>query len=97
MAQDERPGSIQSQSETEGSPRPGNGDIRVLLVGINDYKDERVKDLGGCISDINRVESFLKNRFGIEPSTPASTSRLCSPSTGAYSSGRAGWAENLNW
>lgn len=72
MAQEEKPNPIQTQSEEEGGMRPGNGDIRVLLVGINDYKDERVKDLGGCISDINRVESFLKNRFGIEPSTPAS-------------------------
>ena len=37
------------------------GDILVLLVGIDRYKN--IKNLKGCNSDLNRVESFLKKRF----------------------------------
>ena len=37
------------------------GDILVLLVGINKYLN--VRDLSGCMKDLNRVENFLKTRF----------------------------------
>ncbi len=43
--------------------RPGDGDILVLLVGINDYAN--IRNLNGCIDDLNRVEGFLKERFDI--------------------------------
>lgn len=43
--------------------RPGDGDILVLLVGINDYAS--INDLSGCVADLDRVESYLKKRYGI--------------------------------
>ncbi|MEM7103726.1 MAG: caspase family protein [Bacteroidota bacterium] len=43
---------------------PGSGkQYLVLLVAINDYPSP-VSALGGCISDVNKIESYLKANFG---------------------------------
>ena len=50
--------------EDGGSIRPGDGDILVLLVGINEYAN--ISKLNGCINDLNKIETYLKERFKIE-------------------------------
>ncbi|GJM35719.1 MAG: hypothetical protein DHS20C18_47200 [Saprospiraceae bacterium] len=69
MAETEKPKSTTEDETQSGNPRPGNGDIRVFLVGINNYRN--INNLGGCIDDLDRVETFLKTRFGITPNKPA--------------------------
>lgn len=50
---------------TSGSgPRPTGGDIYALLIGINEYLT--VRDLRGCVADLDRVDAFLKKRFSID-------------------------------
>lgn len=49
---------------TEGPIRPGDGDIFVFLVGINDYIN--ASPLFGCIKDLDLIEGFLKDRFEIK-------------------------------
>ncbi len=60
---EEKKKSVKKTSEQDGSIRPGNGNILVLLVGINKYR--RINDLGGCIADLDRIEAFLKKRYHI--------------------------------
>ena len=43
--------------------RPEPGTIYVLLVGINEYLSAKVKDLGGCVTDINKVERYLRSTY----------------------------------
>lgn len=47
-----------NQSSKKELPK---GDILVLLVGINKYRN--AKNLSGCMKDLNRVAAFLKKRF----------------------------------
>ncbi len=60
---EEKKKSVKSQSEAEGSSRSGGGHIFALLIGINNY--QHINDLGGCIIDLDRIEGFLKQRFGV--------------------------------
>jgi hypothetical protein len=53
----------QTQSEEKGQVRPPGCDIYCLLVGINNYRS--IRDLRGCIADLDQVEDFLKKRFNI--------------------------------
>lgn len=47
--------------------RPGDGDILVLLVGINKYAT--INPLKGCIADLNRIEKYLKSQYDIADTT----------------------------
>lgn len=40
---------------------PTEGNILVLLVGIDNYAE--IQDLNGCLHDLDRIEGFLKKRF----------------------------------
>ncbi|BBM86242.1 caspase family protein [Candidatus Uabimicrobium amorphum] len=35
-----------------------------LLIGINQYNDNRIRDLKGCVNDIRAVKNLLTNNFG---------------------------------
>ena len=35
-----------------------------LLVGINKYRSSTIKNLNGCVNDIQLLETFLKERYG---------------------------------
>lgn len=39
---------------------------RALLVGINNYKSDRIQDLNGCVNDVLNIRSLLKESFGFE-------------------------------
>jgi hypothetical protein len=55
-------------------PIDGPCHIYVLLVAVNDYQDLSVNPLRYCVSDINRVERYLKTRYtqvSPDPSIPA--------------------------
>ena len=47
--------------------RPGNGDVYLLLVAINDYQHEKIQNLTGCIPDINKIETYIKRQLEIKP------------------------------
>jgi len=36
------------------------------LVGVNDYKDPYIQDLGGCVNDVLNIRAILKEFFGFE-------------------------------
>lgn len=70
------------------SDRPGDSDIYVFLVGINNYTN--LRNLRGCVTDIERIESYLKWRYLIpEPETegdpPAAPAPLEKIATNSYS------------
>jgi hypothetical protein len=49
--------------------RPGNGSIYCLLVGIDKYQNaskKMVKNLNGCVRDLDTIEEWLHDRFKIE-------------------------------
>lgn len=57
-----------SGSTTEGSDKPGNGNIYVFLVGIDEYIT--ASKLNFCVSDIDKVEQYLIARYQLsEPIT----------------------------
>lgn len=60
MSEEKKKPSGQPRSEPTG-PRPGGGDILVLLVGVNKYTHNKVTDLSGCINDLDKVENWLLN------------------------------------
>lgn len=80
MAEEEKPGSIQTQSEPEGSIRPfptpprNPGTVRVfaLVVGINDYRGQ-IPRLNGCLKDVDQVAGYLRKKFGDPGKAPATT------------------------
>ena len=37
---------------------------RLLAVGINDYRDSRINDLSGCVSDATNFSRKLNSEFG---------------------------------
>lgn len=39
--------------------------IWALIVGINEYKNPKVKDLSGCVNDANAMASFLQDVFAV--------------------------------
>ncbi|KAI0441646.1 caspase domain-containing protein [Xylaria telfairii] len=44
----------------------GNGKrYQALLIGIDRYNSSEVPDLSGCLGDVNRMESYLRNTVGI--------------------------------
>jgi hypothetical protein len=45
-------------------PLNANADKWALLVGINDYIDQRIPDLKGCESDIDLVKDILTTKYG---------------------------------
>lgn len=44
------------------------GEDRVLLVGVNDYIDQRIRDLRGCEDDVEAMRELLIDRFGFKES-----------------------------
>ena len=38
-----------------------------LLVGIDNYANPRVPELGGCVPDVNAMELLLQDRFNVPP------------------------------
>jgi len=58
MPKEKETSSDQLSNDKSNAPK---GDILVLLVGIDNYA--QIRDLSGCINDLNRMESFLKKRF----------------------------------
>lgn len=58
MTEEERPGSIQTQSTTEGNPRPIRN-LYALLIAINEYKEDR-NNLEGCVNDANALNDHLR-------------------------------------
>ncbi|MEO0826978.1 MAG: caspase family protein [Cyanobacteria bacterium J06642_9] len=38
-----------------------------LLIGINDYQDENITPLQGCITDVRLQEQLLRDRYGFQP------------------------------
>lgn len=63
MSDNPKPTATNTPKEKKGKPRPGNGDILVLLVGINEYANPKIADLDGCVTDLDKVENWLKKRF----------------------------------
>lgn len=41
--------------------------IRALLVGINQYKSTRIKNLRGCVNDVNALGALLHSKFEVDP------------------------------
>lgn len=39
---------------------------RALLVGVNNYRDPQIQDLGGCVNDVLNVRAILKEHFKFE-------------------------------
>ena len=37
-----------------------------LLIGINKYLSKRVRNLHGCVNDVNRFKEYLERRFGTD-------------------------------
>ena len=44
---------------------PAPGADRALLVGINDYQHHQVRDLDGCVNDIEAIHDILIGDFGL--------------------------------
>lgn len=40
---------------------------RALLIGINEYKTDKVSDLAGCVNDVELMQDVLIGRMGFEP------------------------------
>jgi hypothetical protein len=45
-----------------------NSSRRALLIGINEYQEEKISDLNGAINDIERLAHVLRVRFGFPES-----------------------------
>lgn len=57
---------VKKKKGGDESTRPGSiSDIYILLVGIDTY--QTISGLNGCIKDLNRIETFLKKFWGIDP------------------------------
>ncbi len=39
--------------------------IYVLSIGINKYKSPEIRNLGGCVDDVNKLKKFLQAKFSI--------------------------------
>jgi hypothetical protein len=44
----------------------GNWERIALYIGINEYADEKIQDLGGCVSDMKRLRAVLRDRYGFK-------------------------------
>ncbi|MCH9693173.1 MAG: caspase family protein [Gammaproteobacteria bacterium] len=56
-------------AETPATSEPAR---RALLIGINDYQEDKVSDLNGAVNDVEILSHVLKTRFGF-PATGIST------------------------
>ena len=54
--------------EREDYPKDtsGNWERIALYIGINEYADEKIRDLGGCVSDMKRLRAVLRDRYGFK-------------------------------
>ncbi len=59
------PNTFDDSLPADDSGRVGNGKLRALLIGINDY--DRVTRLTGCVHDVEEVENYLRNRSAFSP------------------------------
>jgi len=83
MPDTDKPKVIPPKPEPKGSiPRLGDGDILVLLVGINKYAN--ISNLGGCIDDLDKIEGFLRRQY-TEDGDPGLASNI----TGINADGKA--------
>jgi hypothetical protein len=40
---------------------------RAVLIGVNDYQDDSVPDLHGCLNDVELIADVLTGRYGFDP------------------------------
>ena len=53
------------------APAPDSGAVKklALLVGINNYKSEKIPKLRGAVNDVNGMKRLLVERFGFPPTS----------------------------
>ncbi|MHC4937638.1 MAG: caspase family protein [Planctomycetota bacterium] len=56
------PGESESFPEGDGA----GWERLALYIGINEYADENIRDLGGCVSDMKRLRAILRDRYGFK-------------------------------
>lgn len=50
------------------SASPETGVRRALLIGIDEYQQENISKLQGCVNDVRLMKSVLEGNFGFDPS-----------------------------